>query len=293
MNYRHRAGSAEGPREALRAWEGIEYLGGEERSNYPFTLSVDDLGEGFALTAQVRLPIDPNRVCEFMHNALEQLTGALERAPATPLWRLDVLPPAERHQVLTVWNATEAAYPHDRCIHELFEAQAAKAPEAVAVVDGQRQLRYGELNAGANRLAHHLRALGVAPDARVAICVERSLDMVVGLLAVLKAGGAYVPLDPSYPEERLAYMLKDSAPVVVLTDAQARARLVAAFGGTAAALPVIDLEADAERWAGRPAINPDRTSVRLTARHLAYVIYTSGSTGCQKVSWWSIRAWLI
>ena len=281
LNYRHRVGSAEARSEAVRAWEGIEYLGAEERTNYPFTLSVDDLGEGFVLTAQVRLPIDPKRICGFMHTALEQLANALENAPTTPLWRLDVLPPAERHQLLTEWNATEVAYPQDRCIHELFEAQTAKAPEAVAVVHGERQLSYGELNARANRLAHYLRALGVTPETRVAICVERSLEMVVGLLAILKAGGAYVPLDPAYPAERLAYMLADSAPVVILTDAQAQNRLPAAFAG-AAAIPVLDLEADAERWAGQPMINPDRASVGLTARHLAYVIYTSGSTGIPK-----------
>jgi amino acid adenylation domain-containing protein len=120
------------------------------------------------------------------------------------------------------------------------------------------------------------------PDARVAICVERSLEMVVGLLAILKAGGAYVPLDPAYPAERLAYMLEDSAPVAVLTHPQAQARLPAAFGGAAAAIPVIDLEADAEGWAGQLKSNPDRSSVGLTSPHLAYVIYTSGSTGKPK-----------
>ena len=98
----------------------------------------------------------------------------------------------------------------DKCIHELFEAQAAKTPDAVAVVFEDRQLTYGELNARANRLAHHLRGLGVKPDARVAICVERGLEMVVGLLAILKAGGAYVPLDPAYPQERLGFMLADA-----------------------------------------------------------------------------------
>src|SRR5262249_40472517 len=111
--------------------------------------------------------------------------------------RLPLLSAAERHRVVVEWNATEAEYPHHHCVHELFEEQAARTPDAVAVECGDRHLSYAELNTRANRLAHHLRTLGVGPDSRVALCVARSLDMVVGLLAVLKAGGAYVPLDPA------------------------------------------------------------------------------------------------
>src|SRR5260221_7730594 len=120
--------------------------------------------------------------------------------------RLPLLTEAERYQVLEAWNHTRAEYPSQECIHELFEAQVARTPDAVAVVHEERQLSYSELNAQANQLAHHLRELGVRPDDLVAICVERSLAMVVGLLAVLKAGGAYVPLDPGYPPGGTAYM---------------------------------------------------------------------------------------
>src|SRR5271155_187057 len=129
-------------------------------------------------------------------------------------WKM--LPPAiavERHEIVALWNATEAEYPQDKCVHELFEAQAARTPEAIAVVYDGARLTYAELNAKANRLAHHLRTLGVQPDARVAICVERSFDMVVGLLAILKAGAAYVPLEPAYPPERLAAMVRDCSPI--------------------------------------------------------------------------------
>ena len=150
-------------------------------------------------------------------------------------------------------------------------------PDAVAVVFEDRQLTYAELNARANRLAHHLRSLGAGPETRVAICLERSLEMVVGLLAVLKAGGAYVPLDPAYPEERLAFMLADSAPLALLTQGNLATSLLEAAPG----LPVIDL-AEAEQWAHRPAHNPDPAAVGLTPQHLAYVIYTSGSTGKPK-----------
>ena len=157
------------------------------------------------------------------------------------------------------WSGTrtEADYPRDTCVHELFEAQAAGTPEAIAVVYGDETVTYGELNARANRLAHHLRGLGVKPDARVAICVERSLEMVVGLLAVLKAGGAYVPLDPAYPRERLAFMLKDSAPLSAHLLTSARRRLLLRRALARRCLPWT-LDADADLWASEPASNPIR-----------------------------------
>ena len=133
------------------------------------------------------------------------------------------------------------------------------------------------LNARANRLAHHLRSLGVGPEARVAICLERSFEMVISLLAVLKAGGAYVPLDPFYPEDRLAFMMADSAPKALLTLGDLATNFLAA----APEVPVIDL-AQPEQWAQQPAHNPDPAVVGLTPRHVAYVIYTSGSTGRPK-----------
>src|SRR5262249_2812316 len=178
---------------------------------------IDDLGEGFLLTAQVQTPVEPQRLCRMMHTALERLVEALETEPGRALRSLDVLPENERRQVLIDWNATQALYPRDTCIHELFESQAGRTPEAIALAHRDRQLTYGELNARANRLAHFLRELGVGPDSRVALCLERELEMVVGLLAVLKAGGAYVPLDPSYPPERLGFILEDSAPCMLLT----------------------------------------------------------------------------
>ncbi len=196
----------------------------------------------------------------------------------------DRLPPidqAERHRVLVEWNATEADIPQDKCVHELVEAQVARTPDAIAVVfDGER-LTYAELNARANRLAHHLRGLGARPDARVAICAERSLEMVVGLLGIFKAGGAYVPLDPGYPAERLATMLKDSAPIAVLTHGAARASLERGMAALDDRPPVLVVEEDAA-WMQEDAANPDLAEVGLTSRHLSHVIYTSGSTGQPK-----------
>ncbi|CAK15503.1 non-ribosomal peptide synthetase [Pseudomonas entomophila] len=163
------------------------------------------------------------------------------------------------------------------CMHGLFEAQARRVPGAIAARYGQQSLGYGELNAQANRLAHHLRTLGVGPDVRVGLCLARSLDMLVAVLAVLKAGGAYVPLDPGYPRARLAHMLADSAPAVLLSHGPARA----ALDGLSLPPGVLDLD-DSVAWADRPAHDPDPQAIGLTPRHLAYVIYTSGSTGTPK-----------
>ncbi|MET3498371.1 amino acid adenylation domain-containing protein, partial [Variovorax boronicumulans] len=189
---------------------------------------------------------------------------------------LTLLPPGEREQVLQKWNDTATAYPQVQCIHELFEAQVRRSPEAVALVFEDESLSYGELDAQANRLAHHLRALGVGPDARVALLLERGLPMVVALLATLKAGGAYVPLDPAYPTERLAFMLRDSRARVVLTDAQLESQLPAGLP----ALRVVRLDAPSAPWHTLPATAPEVPELR--PEHLAYVIYTSGSTGVPK-----------
>jgi amino acid adenylation domain-containing protein len=195
---------------------------------------------------------------------------------------IDILPAAERQLLLEEWNATEAPYPEELCIHQLFEEQAARDPEAVALVFEDETLTYGELNARANRLAHHLIALGVKPDERVAICVERSFEMVVGLIAILKAGGAYVPLDPAYPAERLAFMLADSEPRAILTHEAARAALEAACPSLTHVPAVIDLADEAGLWAEQPSTSPDPQALGLTSRNLAYIIYTSGSTGTPK-----------
>ena len=137
------------------------------------------------------------------------LLEAIVADPGQRISQLPLLTEAERHQLLVQWNDTAVEYPRDRCIHQLFEAQVERSPGATALVYEDQQLTYGELNARANRLAHHLRSLGVGPGVLVGVCLERSLELVVGLLAILKAGGAYVPLDPSYPAERLAFMLQD------------------------------------------------------------------------------------
>ncbi|SMC30006.1 amino acid adenylation domain-containing protein, partial [Andreprevotia lacus DSM 23236] len=273
LNYRHSSERTAADGEIA----GITDLGGHERTNYPLTLAIDDLGEGFQLTAQVAQPIAPQRICAFMQAAVEQLVAALQQQPNQPLAQLDVLPGEERQQVLDVWNTTEQAYPQDVCLQQLIEAQVDATPDAIAVSQGEVQLSYAELNARANQLAHHLITLGVGPDRRVAVCVERSVELVIALLAVIKAGGAYVPLDPAYPGERLAFMLEDSAPTVIL--AKGDWTRVAAEAGVD--VPVLDVaQADAP-WLSASLDNPPRLGL---GQHLAYVIYTSGSTGRPKAA---------
>ncbi|HEU0016395.1 MAG TPA: amino acid adenylation domain-containing protein, partial [Longimicrobium sp.] len=205
----------------------------------------------------------------YLRRALREMAADEQR----PVERLAILPADERARVLEEWNRTEADYPRESCIHELFAARAAQSPDATAVVFEGEQLSYAELDRRANRLAHHLRALGVGPDVRVGISVERGPEMMVGLLAILKAGGAYVPLDPSYPGDRLRYMLDDSAPAALLTHGPP----AACFAG--GGVPAVDL-ADPAPWAHHPATAP--ALPELTPDHLCYVIYTSGSTGRPK-----------
>jgi len=203
---------------------------------------------------------------------------ALAREPKADHQLCDCLSTEERRQVLYEWNATRTDYPQDKCIHELFEEQVRQTPQATAAVSEGEEVSYDDLNQRANRLAHYLRSLGVGPDERVGICLERGIEMIVALLAVLKAGGAYVPLDPDYPEERLQFMVKDSSPAAVLTHRSTQ-ELARKLGN---GVRVVELDGDARRWETQPGTNPERTSVGLTPAHLAYVIYTSGSTGKPK-----------
>jgi len=186
--------------------------------------------------------------------------------------------PRERELVLRGFNDGGEAGGGNGLLHRLFEAQAAGRPGTLALACEGESLDYAGLNARANRIAHHLRGLGLRPDDRVALCLERSVDLGVALMATLKAGGACVPLDPVHPDDRLAHMLGDSAPVAVLTQARLLERLAVPEG-----CAVLVLDGDSPPpWAGAPSHDPDPEAVGLTPAHLAYVIYTSGSTGVPK-----------
>jgi amino acid adenylation domain-containing protein len=206
----------------------------------------------------------------------ETLLGEVVADPERPLAALGMLQPAERHQLLGEWNDRAAGFATARPVHALVEAAALASPEAIALVHAGETLSYGELVARSRRLARLLRARGVGPEVAVAVCAERSLAWAVGLLAILEAGGAYVPLDPALPAERLAYMLRDCAAPVVLTERRLAARLPAV-----GAVPLL-LDGGWEAAAGEADGLLAAAPVEVTASHLAYVIYTSGSTGRPK-----------
>ncbi|HVQ39350.1 MAG TPA: amino acid adenylation domain-containing protein, partial [Pyrinomonadaceae bacterium] len=207
------------------------------------------------------------QMTDHLQNLLE---GILEHVDL-PISRLPMLSEIEREQLLIGWNNTAADYPRSVCVHHLFERQAELTPEGLAVVFGNQQLTYADLNKRANQLSHHLRSLGIGPEVLVGICVERSVEMVVGLLAILKAGGAYVPLDPEYPAERLSYMLEDAGIAVLLSENQLLDRLPTHWA------LIFSLDEDWPAVAAYPEDNLLDTEV--LPDNLAYVIYTSGSTG--------------
>jgi amino acid adenylation domain-containing protein len=274
LNYAHTVHSAESLIQKglweLRAWEGMEWLRSEERTNYPLALSVHDLGADLGLTAQVAGGIDPKRICRFMERALASLVEALETAPERAVRSLEVMPEEERRRVLYEWNDTNAEYPSDRCVQELFEEQVGRTPEATAVVYEDASLSYAELNRRANQLAHYLVKMSVGPEVRVGICMERGLETMVGALGVLKAGGAYVALDPADPGVRRSYMVRDAGAKIVLTNE----RFIQQMAGCAE--HVVDLEEAREEIEKQSG---DNLNVHVDPKNLAWVIYTSSSSG--------------
>jgi len=252
----------------------IEDFHGFERTNYPIALSVNP-GEELLIKITYNYDDDSKR-SDTVARMLKHLQTLLEGMIANPQQRLSelsLLTETERHQLLVEWNNTEVAYPQQQCIHQLFESQVERTPDTVAVVFEDEQLTYRELNARANQLAHYLRQLGIKPEFLVGICLERSLDMIIGLLGILKAGGAYVPLDPAYPKERLAFILQDACPSVLLTQQNLAAQLVEYRAR------VVCLDAHWQEIAGLNERNPTHET---TPANLAYAIYTSGSTGQPK-----------
>ncbi|MHB0772406.1 amino acid adenylation domain-containing protein [Bradyrhizobium sp. 5.13L] len=271
LNYRHSAMRAD--LAADGGGSGIEWLGGEERTNYPLMLAVEDYGQALGLTAQIVRPLSAGRICALMQHALEQLAEALDRAPRAPVRQLDILPPEECQLLLEAWNRARAHYPRESFIAQ-FEAQVRTSPEAIALVFDETELSYAALNARANRLARRLRERGVGADVVVGLALERGAEMLVALLAVLKAGGAYLPLDPDYPPERLAHMLRDSGAALVLTQTELHDQFAAVLAETGAEAWLLDGQDE-----GGDAGNLD---VAVHGESLAYVIYTSGSTGLPK-----------
>ncbi|HEX6288385.1 MAG TPA: amino acid adenylation domain-containing protein [Herpetosiphonaceae bacterium] len=246
---------------------------------FDLALSVRETAEAVTGSLSYRTDLFAPATIERLISHLLTLLNAVVADPCRPLAAVPVLTTAERQQILVEWNATAAAYPQDQCIHELVAAQAARTPDAIAVIFEGTSLTYAELDGRANQMAHYLQSLGVVPESRVAICLERSLDLVVGLLGVLKAGGAYVPLDPSHPPERLQFMLADAQAAVLVTQQAMTERFGLAYSSQSGTLHVLILDRDWPTIAAQPATAP---ASPVAADHLAYMIYTSGSTGQPK-----------
>jgi amino acid adenylation domain-containing protein len=242
-------------------------------SQFDLALEVIEKDEGLSCLLNYSTDLFDAATIERMLGHYQTLLEGIVADPEERIGVLPLLTEAERHQLLVEWNDTQADYPKDSCIHQLFEAQVERTPDAVALAFKDQQLTYHELNTRANQLAHYLRKRGVEPGVLVSICVERSLEMVVGILGILKAGGAYVPLDPAYPQERLAFMLEDAQVSVLLT----QRRLLEKLSEHRAR--VVCLDTSWEAIAGESEENP---ASEVTTNNLAYMIYTSGSTGKPK-----------
>ncbi|MBG4610600.1 non-ribosomal peptide synthase/polyketide synthase [Pseudomonas aeruginosa] len=249
----------------------IDALSNQEQTHYPLTLLVS-AGETLELHYSYSRQAFDEAAIECLAERLERLLLGMCENPGASLGELDSLAVAERYQLLEGWNATAAEYPLQRGVHRLFEEQVERTPTAPALAFGEERLDYAELNRRANRLAHALIERGIGADRLVGVAMERSIEMVVALMAILKAGGAYVPVDPEYPEERQAYMLEDSGVQLLLS--QSHLKLPLAQG-----VQRIDLDRGAPWFEDYSEANPD---IHLDGENLAYVIYTSGSTGKPK-----------
>ncbi|MEU6460203.1 amino acid adenylation domain-containing protein, partial [Streptomyces sp. NPDC047065] len=284
FNYRH-GNRVSGDDTHAGGMAGMTVLSTEDRTNYPLVVSVDDSGTGFVLTAGTAAPGDPGMVCASLHTALESLITGLEEAPSTPLPAMEVLAPRDRSRVLERWNDTTTTVP-DVTVVDLFQRQVSRTPDAPAVICGDEEISYAHLDDRASRLARVLEDRGVGPESVVAVAMDRSIDLVVALLAVLKAGGAYLPVDLAYPEQRVAFMLADARPVCVIARAS--------WGEEGAAGPGLPiLTVDGHGIGGSIGIGPDPAGDAgagagggqrppLLPAHPMYVMYTSGSTGTPK-----------
>ena len=246
-------------------------ISGNDAAHYPVSLAALP-GERLQLRLNYRPDLFERADVEVIAGRFVRLLETMVAKPDRAVGTLDILAPAERQTVLREWNDTVRAIV-PATVPELFAAQVARAPDAVAVVFERHSLTYGELDARSSQLAHYLSALGVGPEVVVGQCVDRSLDMLIGLLGILKAGGAYLPLDPDYPRERLSYMFENSGAPVLITHSALLDRL------PASSAKIVRLDADWPAIAKQPVTPP---AVVLQSQNIAYVIYTSGSTGAPK-----------
>src|SRR2546421_10704551 len=259
-----------------QSWEGITLQGEDPEldvAKFDLTLEVAESEQGIEAVLEYNTDLFEPATVKRMLAHWQQALQALVQQPDQRVADVSLLTEAERALLLDTWNTTQRAYPQEVCVHELFEQQAANHPDAIALVQEEAHLTYGELDRRANQLAHSLRQLGVGPDVLVGLGVERWLEMVVALLGILNAGGAYLPLDPAYPQERLAFVLQDAQTLLLLTQQRLLPKLPPTAQG------VVCLDRDWQSIAGQSEQKP---LSGVTAENLAYVIYTSGSTGKPK-----------
>ncbi|MEM7127077.1 MAG: amino acid adenylation domain-containing protein [Chloroflexota bacterium] len=246
------------------------------------TLIMEERDETPRLTLQYSPGRFEKATIERMSGQLQLLLAGIVDEPTQLVARLPLLSQTESHQILVEWNDTQMVYPDHDCVHQLFEQQVERTPNAVALISGTQQLTYKDLNTRANQLAHFLRQLAVEPQTLVGICTERSPEMVIGLLGILKAGGAYVPLDPAYPKERISFMIEDAQVSILLTQEKLVSDLRQIDGVHQA--KVICLDTDWSTIAQNPSAQNHTTNLPCTSTPtgLVYVLYTSGSTGRPK-----------
>ncbi|MBL1200096.1 MAG: amino acid adenylation domain-containing protein [Nostoc sp. GBBB01] len=242
-------------------------------SKFDLTLFMEDFEQGLLATCEYNTDLFNADTITRMLGNFQTLLESIISDSEQCISNLQLLTPSELQQLLVEWNDTQTDYPQDKCIHQLFEEQVEKTPDAVAVVFENQQLTYRELNNRANQLAHYLQSLGVKPEVIVGVCIKRSPEILIALLAILKAGGAYVPLDPAYPQERLTFMLEDSQAKVLLT----QSHLVELFAQLS--VDIICIDRNSQLLSRQSTAN---LPSEVKSHHLAYVIYTSGSTGVPK-----------
>jgi aspartate racemase len=242
-------------------------------SKFDLSIIIEERADGLIGRFEYRTALFDAATIQRMMGHWQMLLEEVVANPGQQLAQLPLLTDAERHQVLVEWNDTYTPYHGESCVHHLFEEQVERNPDAVALIYNNERLTYKELNTRANQLAHHLQKLGVGPEVLVGICMDRSLELVIGLLGILKAGGAYLPLDTAYPRERLSFMLQDAQSQILLTQEQ----LIDAL--PTHEMHVILLDTEWKKIAQECTENPVS---EVTSDNLAYVMYTSGSTGRPK-----------
>ena len=242
-------------------------------AKFDLTLSITETERELVCNWGYNTDLFNKSTIERMAGHFKNLLSAIVENPQQQVSQLPLLSKSEQHQLLVEWNNTATEYPKNKCVHQLFEEQVERNPDAIAITFNSKIITYNQLNNRANQLAHYLRSIGVNPEDKIGICVERSIEMIVGLLAILKAGGAYVPLDPDYPEERIDYMLKDSGISILIAKSEFVEKI------SAINTKVISLDKQEQVIASQAQENPVN---QTNSHHLAYIIYTSGSTGKPK-----------